>query len=235
MIAAVCASAAVGLWLTIALLYYVPAYILASSSTSTDNPQGIGSFGTLFVMLQAATGSHEGTNALAILIALALFTSGPALMTVTSRHVFAMARDGALPFSRTLRYLHPRTEAPVSALLAVVCAVAVMVLIQIGSLAAFQSIVNPYVAYTQVRDFLSVDDVASWLCCSLYCNRSFPFLLCVSRSPTQCPLSFALLWLEGPSGTGPSTSDASPSHLLGSRWCGCSLRQLCFYGQLKPL
>lgn len=151
MVVSVCASAAVGLWLTVGLLYYTPAYILSSSSTSTENPQGIGSFGTLFGMLQAATGSKQGTNALAVIILLTLFTSGPALVTVTTRLVFAMARDGALPFSRALRYLHPKTETPAWALFAVVCTVYVFVLIQLGSLTAFQSIVNPYVAYTQAR------------------------------------------------------------------------------------
>lgn len=136
----------------VACLFYVPVSLLVgtSSSTSTDNPQGIGSFGTLLAVFQGATGSLQGTTALAVLILVALFTSGAALMSVATRLVFAMARDGALPWSAFLRRLHPRLDNPIGAAVAVYVAVAALELIPLWDLAALQAIVNPYVACLQV-------------------------------------------------------------------------------------
>ena len=113
MLVAICASAVVGLWLTVLLLLYVPAAILSATTSSTDSPTILGQFGVAFAIFEAAAGdSAQWAGALTGLIAVAIFTSGAALAAVASRIVFAMARDGALPFSAQLRRLHPRSDAP---------------------------------------------------------------------------------------------------------------------------
>lgn len=105
-------------------------------------------------MMTASTHAHspcQGTVGLAALISVCTFFSGAAVMTVASRLAFALARDGALPLSEHVRYLHRSSESPVGAI-GLVCGLAmVVVLFGLGSTTAFNAVVNPYVFCLQVR------------------------------------------------------------------------------------
>ena len=48
------------------------------------------------------------------LVIVNLFFAGFSSLTVTSRIGFAMARDGAFPFSGFFRYVNPQTKTPVA-------------------------------------------------------------------------------------------------------------------------
>lgn len=143
MIAGVVLCALSGFWVLIALIYYVPANLM---TTSTDNPQGIGSFTALLQILSNADSNAMTVNALSALFAVAFFLSGAALTTVSTRIIFAMARDSAFPFSPVLHYLNPKTEMP---LRSIALALVLTCLIELLPLGAFgiqplQAVVNPF-------------------------------------------------------------------------------------------
>lgn len=172
MIAAVGASGLVGFWMLVALLYYVPHSVLASSSTSASSATALPSsidaaaptstastdafiptltYGVLAAIFANATGSLRWTNALSGLIAVGLFMTGSASMTVATRLAFAMARDGALPLSRYIRRLPRWSDSPVYSVALVFVIVTVFLLTSLGNdPAALASIVNPYFAYMQL-------------------------------------------------------------------------------------
>jgi urea carboxylase system permease len=88
-------------------------------------------------------------------VAIAVVVCTLTIQTGTVRLLFAMARDGALPFSRKLAAVHPRTGTPVLA--AVVCgAVAIgLLLLNLGNATIFSaitatSVVVVYLAYLLV-------------------------------------------------------------------------------------
>ncbi len=54
-----------------------------------------------------------GVISMAALLLINCFFAGFSSLTVTSRIGFAMARDGAFPYSEQLRYIHPKTKSPV--------------------------------------------------------------------------------------------------------------------------
>lgn len=150
MIGAAVASAIAGLWMTIGYLYYVPVSVNSASESSTDT---LGTFGQFYSILQAGTTNQlSASDGLGALIVIMLFTSGTALVTIASRLTFAMARDDALPFSRYLKQLHPTTNSPVWAVLAIFISVSMLLLCQLGpdGPTAFASVVRPFTTFTQV-------------------------------------------------------------------------------------
>lgn len=85
-------------------------FVLVMPDVTTGVKQGFGFFdallGTLPPMLKAALGLG---------IFLVNFLCGLACLTSTSRMMFAFARDGGLPASRTLRKVHSTLKTPVAA------------------------------------------------------------------------------------------------------------------------
>ncbi len=71
-------------------------------------------------------------NALAVIIAGAMWLCGLSCVTSMSRMWFAFARDGGLPGYSFIRQIHPRWRTPVNAIL-VTCAVAVFMLLWSGA------------------------------------------------------------------------------------------------------
>lgn len=175
MIAAVATSGLAGFWVLVALLYYVPhsALVFSSSSSSSSSATSASastsasssdiaattsladtysslSYGVLASIFADATGTVRGTSALAGLVAVGLFMTGSASMTVATRLAFAMARDGALPFSRYLKRLPRWADSPAYAVGAVLLIVIAILLTPLGNPAALNAIVNPYFAYMQL-------------------------------------------------------------------------------------
>jgi len=129
LMATVLATGAVGLILTVGLLYAIPpelgiagistsgviathaAYMFNGTNTHVpSNP--------VSAILTIATGSVTGL-ALNILIVIMLFFSGLSSLSVTTRITFAMARDGAFPGSQSLIQINPYTKSPVRSVLLV--------------------------------------------------------------------------------------------------------------------
>lgn len=68
-----------------------------------------------------------------ILLLINIFFAGFSSLTVTTRIAFAMARDGALPFSGFFKYVHPKNKAPVTCIWLVFMADSLMVLLALVS------------------------------------------------------------------------------------------------------
>ena len=86
--------------------------IVNNDDASTSNPNTGNAAVNLFVL----TCGHTVGSALAWLIAINLFFAGLSSVTVTGRITFALARDGAFPFSRALSSVHPEYKSPICAL-----------------------------------------------------------------------------------------------------------------------
>ena len=103
------------------------------------------------ILLLARTSlDHSGGNALAALTIIAIFFGGTSSLTVTTRIAFAMARDGALPFSHTLRYVWPRTLSPIWTVALVFGFDALLMLLPLVSSSALNAILSVSVLCYQV-------------------------------------------------------------------------------------
>jgi amino acid transporter len=71
-----------------------------------------------------------------------VFFCGCSVSTSTSRLIYALSRDGALPFSKTLYKLHPKSKTPVAAVWAIAVAAGIMGLLYLGSSTAFLAITS---------------------------------------------------------------------------------------------
>lgn len=100
---------------------------------------------------QAASNNVLAANALCILLLPTLWVTGAAILTAASRITFAMARDGALPFSSFGRRLDLQRGAPVGSVVLVLVVSVLIQLIIAGSVKAVATFVNPYVFYCAVR------------------------------------------------------------------------------------
>jgi len=80
--------------------------------------------------------------ALTGLLVVNLFFAGTSSITVTTRIGYAMARDGAFPFSKPLSWIFQPTKVPLTMVWFVFVVDCVLILIQLGSTAAFTSILS---------------------------------------------------------------------------------------------
>eukprot|EP00347_Sterkiella_histriomuscorum_P010495 403376063 len=104
------ASALTGILYIIGLLY-------ASQGQIDEILDGQSDQAVVNVYSQAFTDKNEKQNlagaiAMTVMLIINLFFAGFSSMTVTTRIGFAMARDGALPFSKFLYKINPRTKTP---------------------------------------------------------------------------------------------------------------------------
>jgi amino acid transporter len=90
----------------------VSALVLGMPSLAEGAKQGANVFG----WLMAALLPGRGGQALWLGIVAANYLCGLACMTSTSRMMYAFARDGGLPLSRTLKTVSPRWRTPVAAI-----------------------------------------------------------------------------------------------------------------------
>ncbi|KNG47912.1 choline transport protein [Stemphylium lycopersici] len=98
-------------------------------------------FAYLFVFLRG-TGSAAGAATMAMTMWFLGVCCLVGLMAATSRQMWSFARDNALPFSKHITKLHPRTLIPVNTI-AITAAISVLLsFITLGSYVAFSNIVN---------------------------------------------------------------------------------------------
>ena len=103
-----------GIILILALLFSTQDLdgILNDDENSTNPATGNAAV-NLFIL---ATGDGMGTF-LAFLVCLNLFFAGLSSVTVTGRITYALARDGAFPFSSVVAKVHPTNQSPINALI----------------------------------------------------------------------------------------------------------------------
>ncbi|TPX08628.1 uncharacterized protein E0L32_009967 [Thyridium curvatum] len=112
-------------------------------SGGTANAQTIisSSNGPILEIFYLATKSRVGAVCLLMFPLLCLVFAGTAVMTTSSRMVFAFARDGGLPASRVWWKVHPKLEVPLNALYLNSLVVVIFGCIYLGSTVAFNAII----------------------------------------------------------------------------------------------
>ena len=103
------------------------------NNTVYDNP-------SIQIFVNCA-GVH-GAAGMTSLIVIMGFMAGLANMTITARVGWAMARDGAFPYSDRLKYINPKTKSPTNIILLLLVIDFILLLIPLGSPLAFAAITS---------------------------------------------------------------------------------------------
>ncbi|KAG1588445.1 hypothetical protein G6F48_005261 [Rhizopus delemar] len=91
-----------------------------------------------------------------VFVMLSIFFCGSALTLGSSRMVYAFARDGAMPFSRYLHSLHPRTQSPVIAVWFNILVAAIVGVLYMINSTAYEAIVSVNTIGSQVSYLVPV-------------------------------------------------------------------------------
>ncbi|KAE9362924.1 amino acid transporter [Stipitochalara longipes BDJ] len=126
-----------GFALLIALLF-----CLGDVTAAMDTPTG---FPFIEIFAQA-TNSNAAATAMTALILFLLTAAGTAAMAASSRLLWSLARDNAVPFSGHVSRVHSSTGLPLYSILVSAIIAFLLALINIGSTAAFNAIVSVVVA-----------------------------------------------------------------------------------------
>ncbi|GKU04897.1 amino acid transporter [Fusarium langsethiae] len=124
-----------------ASLMYAISDISAVLNTTTGLP--------LFEIYFQGTGSRSGATVLMTLFAFCFFANLVANATTSSRTLWAVSRDGALPYSHFWERVHPKFEVPVNALLLSATFITLYGLIFLGSSTAFAAMVSAAIIFLQ--------------------------------------------------------------------------------------
>lgn len=104
-----------------------------------------------------ATGSRGGTTAMTLILIVLLEAAGVSILATASRQTFAFARDEGLPKSHIWRkVVKVGTEIPLNAILLSLGITVILALINIGSTAAFNSVVSLLVSSLFTGYFISI-------------------------------------------------------------------------------
>ncbi|KIW00466.1 uncharacterized protein PV09_07990 [Verruconis gallopava] len=120
-------------------------YSITSLSDVLDTPTGL----PLLEIYYQGTGSKEGASVLLALFAFCFFGCLVANMTTCSRTLWAVSRDGALPFSHVWMRVHPRWKMPANAILLSGTLISIYGVIFIGSSTAFSAMVSAAIIFQQ--------------------------------------------------------------------------------------
>ncbi|TYJ54718.1 hypothetical protein B9479_004658 [Cryptococcus floricola] len=139
MILAVCIGASSSFIFLICLLFSI-------SDVDSVNESGAG---PLLESMYQATGSKAGAVCLQVFPIIAMAFTSQALMTASSRMVYAFARDGGLPFSRIFAIMN-KNGVPIPAVLFTTVLVALFGCIYLGSSAALNAILSSSVVFLNI-------------------------------------------------------------------------------------
>ncbi|RGP78836.1 hypothetical protein FLONG3_3035 [Fusarium longipes] len=120
-------------------------YAISDMPAVLSTPIGL----PLFEIYFQGTGSKTGATVLMTLFAFCFFANLVANATTSSRTLWAVSRDGALPYSQFWASVHPRFEVPVNALLLSAVFITLYGLIFLGSSTAFSAMVSAAIIFLQ--------------------------------------------------------------------------------------
>ncbi|KAE9961348.1 hypothetical protein EG327_004581, partial [Venturia inaequalis] len=104
-----------------------------------------------------ATGSKGATTAMTLIIIILILSAGVSLLATASRQAFAFARDEGLPWPRVWsKVVKVGTEIPLNAILLSLGITVALALINIGSTAAFNSVVGLSISSLFTGYFISI-------------------------------------------------------------------------------
>ena len=140
------ANGLIGLILLITYIFCIPS-VDDALNDPTDYP-------FIYVFKQAV--STAGVNSLVALVIVLLVASNVSFNLTTSRQAWSFARDGGLPFSKWISYVHPRLQLPTNAV-ALTCVISILLsLINLGSSAAFNAIISLQLVSLLLTYFMSI-------------------------------------------------------------------------------
>ncbi|KAJ3542333.1 hypothetical protein NM208_g4154 [Fusarium decemcellulare] len=122
-------------------LMYATTDIKAVLTTATGLP--------LFEIYYQGTGSRPAASILMAVFAFCFFANLVANATTSSRTLWAVSRDGALPYSHFWEQVHPVFQVPVNALLLSATFITLYGLIFLGSSTAFSAMVSAAIIFLQ--------------------------------------------------------------------------------------
>jgi choline transport protein len=121
----------------------------AALSSSTGYP--------FIEVFYTATGSKGGATAMACIPLVLLIAACVSILATASRQTFAFARDDGLPMSQTIRKVsNLGTEIPLNAVLVSLSITILLAVINIGSTAAFNSVISLLVGSLYTGYFISI-------------------------------------------------------------------------------
>ena len=136
----------IGLILLITYMFCIP-----SVDDALNDPTA---YPFIYVFRQAV--STAGVNTLVAIVIILLVVSNVSFNLATSRQAWSFARDGGLPFSGWISYVHPRLQIPTNAI-ALSCIISILLsLINLGSSAAFNAIISLQVVSLLLTYFTSI-------------------------------------------------------------------------------
>ena len=101
---------------------------------------GISNQPVINIFYMAFNGSYPGSMAMSVLLAINVYLGGFSHMTVTTRIVFAMSRDGAFPGSKYITGVHGKSKLPLKSIIFVFFVDSLLVLLPLISSATFSAI-----------------------------------------------------------------------------------------------
>lgn len=114
------------------------AYCLGPLEDAVAPQYGFAFIGTFLT----ATKSKAGTTVMTLIITIMALCSAIDNVATGSRQLFAFARDGGVPFGRTLSYVIPGWDIPLNAICLVAFIGALLTLINLGSTVAFNALLS---------------------------------------------------------------------------------------------
>jgi choline transport protein len=105
-----------------------------------------------------ATQSHAGTILMSMTLIILLACSSTSVLATASRQVFSFARDGGLPFSHVFATVNTKVghELPLNAVIVSLGITVILALINLGSTAAFNSVVSIQISSLFTSYFISI-------------------------------------------------------------------------------
>jgi choline transport protein len=148
MITTACLNGVLGLVMTITYAFCITDLESALAS-STGYP--------FIEVFYAATGSKAATTAMTCIPLVLLVAAGISVLATASRQTFAFARDDGLPLGHIWRKVYRLgTEIPLNAVLLSLSITILLAIINIGSTAAFNSIISLLVSSLFTAYFISI-------------------------------------------------------------------------------
>lgn len=114
------------------------AYCIGPLDAAAMPPYNFAFIGTFY----NATQSHAGATVMTCVVMCLTFASAISNVAAASRQMFAFARDGGLPFARFLCYVRPGWDIPFNAVMVSFTITALLSLINLGSVVAFNAILS---------------------------------------------------------------------------------------------
>jgi amino acid transporter len=129
----VIAAVLTGLAFFVGLLYAMNENYDDTLNGMTDQP-------VINIFHLAFNNNKRGALAMSVLLAINVYLGGFSHMTVTTRVVFAMSRDGAFPGSKYIQGVHPKSQLPLKSILFVFIVDSIIVLLPLISDNTFSAI-----------------------------------------------------------------------------------------------